>query len=40
MSITMKHFETGEQYEIDASLGIKMLSFHNISFALISEIIL
>ena len=25
MSITMKHFETGEQYEIDASLGIKML---------------
>ena len=36
----MKHFETGEQHEIDASLGIKMLSFHNISFALISEIIL
>ena len=34
----MKHFETGEQYEIDASLGIKMLSFYNVSFALISEI--
>ena len=34
----MKHFETGEQYEIDASLGIKMLSFYNVSFALISEV--